>query len=378
MRSYNEKGMGERISRRGGRKGRKMTKNVNAINQFGKDVLLIQMGLSNLLSICEMDLPLYWKIDKESIIAERDWFLTQVENKSVILLAPFIFSSRGCLIVSQNQWDLLPDEKLFILMGQERMLGLASAVQFLQAKKDAAEQEQKPRKVRRVEQELERLTTLSISMQIYLDLSLEEEKKLYHDLNVERRSVHSGGKMKYDHRSEFAVLTRRVAERIEEFMEVEQQLSRLMDQSSALTSLSVMHKCTLAMWEGDLDGKALQASNRLLPSETIVELSEEFYKAWQELFPVKASHRQQYVSGLSGIQIALAYTVYLLTKEQKLPHRKAIQKLTTLKSLCTWKHHDPLFSHLFDTTTGRIKNHSQKGSIKKTARKFLMKITEGV
>lgn len=354
-----------------------MTKNEIVFNEFGKGIFYTEMDLSTLRSCCEIDVPLYWKIDKESVMAERDWFLTHAENKRIILLAPFIFSARGCVKTNEKSFELLPNEKLLLLFGQEKILGLASAVQFLQAKKDWAEQEKKPRMMKQVDQTLARLTTFSLGMQIYPGLSPEEERKLYFDFYTEKRSVHAGVKMQYDHRCEFTVLTRKVAERIEEFMEVEQKLSRVMDQSTALTTLPIMQKCTLAMWEGDLVGKTLKASNRLLPIGTLEGITEEFYKVWLEIFPVKAWNRQQYVSGLAGIQIALAYTVFLLNKEQKLPHRRAIHKLTSLKS-CTWEHHDSLFTHLLDTTTGRIKNHSKKCSIQETARKFLAKITEEV
>jgi DNA sulfur modification protein DndB len=334
------------------------------------------MDFLSLTSVCEINQPLPWKIDMESVIAERDWFLTHVANKSRILLAPFTFSARECVKVNKGKGEFLPDKKMVILFGQEKILGLAAAVQFLQNKKDLAELEQKPRMVKLVEQALERLTTIPITMQVYLDLSLEAERKIYNDSHMGRRYVHAGEKMQYDQRCEFTVLTRKVAENIEEVMEIEQKLSRMMEQSTALTSLTIMQKCTLAMWEGDLDGHTVKVSNTLIPAETRERLTEEFYRVWLELFPEKAYNRQQYVSGLAGIQIALAYTVYLLTKEQRLPHRKAIHKLLKLKSSCTWEHHDPLFAHLFDPTTGRIKNHNKKCSIQKTARKFLMSLTE--
>jgi DNA sulfur modification protein DndB len=355
-----------------------LTNDVIVFNQFWKNVIFTQMGFGTLRALCEMNLPLYWEIDKDTVIAERDWFLAHVENKSRISLAPFTFSARNCEIVNKENWALHPNGKLVILTGQEKIMGLAAAVQFLQDKKDYAIKEKKPRMVKQVEQALERLTTIPIFMQIYFDLSIEEERMLYEVFHSERRCVHAGVRMQYDQRCEFAVLTRRVAERIEECMEIEQKLSRMMDQSTALTSLSIMHKCTLALWEGDLGGKTVKASNTLLPTATLEKRTEEFYKVWLELFPDRAWNRQEYVSGLAGIQIALAYTVFLLTKEHKLSHRKAIQKLRILKSTCTWSHHDPLFTHLFDLTTGRIKNHSKKCYIQKTARKFLLKITEEV
>jgi len=180
--------------------------------------------------------------------------------------------------------------------------------------------------------------------------------------------------MQYEQRDAFTVLTRKVAEKFEQTMEIEQKLSRLTDQSSALTSLVIMRKCMLAMWEGDLVGKETRSSNRLLPMKALEGPTEEFYKTWLHLFPTGACNRKLYVSGLGGIQIALAYTVYLLSKDYKLTHRGAIQKLAILKSVCSWQHDDPLFTHLYDPTTRRIKNHGKKSALQETARQFITMI----
>jgi DNA sulfur modification protein DndB len=351
---------------------------VNVFSQFGNRAFLTEMDFALLKSIYEIDVEISRKIDKERVRDERDWFLEHLENQTFILLAPLILSARGKVIIRVDGWDLPTGNKLFILGGQEKLLGLEAALLYLKSNKEWAEQERKTRVVKRVERMIERLNNLPITLQIYLELSLEQEWKYYCDIHTQRRTIHTGVKMQYDQRNEFTILTRIVAKKLEHSMEIDHKLARVRDESSALTSLSIMNKCTLALWEGDLVGKETKMNNRRFSNSKLEKLTEEFYKIWLDLFPAKGYNRQKYVSGLAGIQTALAYTVFLLTKDNHLSHENAIQRLLTLKSSCTWKHDDPLFSHLFDNTTGRIKKHHTKGSIQETARRFIARITEEV
>lgn len=348
----------------------------NDYKQFGKRVMVTKMDFSSLLSIFEIDWDLHRKIDSERILACRDWYVTCAKNNRAFHLAPFLFSARGKGKSTKDGWGLEQDAKLFILDGMHRVLGLVAALYYLTSKREEAEQQKKWKSVKRIEQAIERIQTFPIGLQIYLDLSLEEERKLFADLNTESREVHTGETVLYEQRNEWAILTRKVAEKFHHSMEIEQKLSRVTDQSSALTSLSIMHKCTLAMWEGHLEKNELQPSKPSLSIQSRERITEEFYKVWLELFPAQAENRSRYVTGLAGIQIALAYTVFLLTRDHHLTHRKAVHTLTTLKPSCTWKHDDPLFLHLFDHTSGRIKGHSKKSSIKATARQFIKRITE--
>ncbi|MGM0901806.1 MAG: DNA sulfur modification protein DndB [Bacillota bacterium] len=351
---------------------------VTVFSQFGNRTFLTQMDFALLKSIYEIDVEIRRKINKERVRYERDWFLEHLENQTFILFAPLILSARGKVIIREDGWDLPIENKLFILDGQEKIVGLEAALQYLKSKKEWAKQERKPRVVKRVEQMIERLNKLPITLQIYLELSLEQEWKFYCDINTQRRTIHAGVKMQYDQRNEFTILTRSVAKKLEHSMEIDHKLARVRDQSSALTSLSIMNKCTLALWEGDLVGKENKMNNRRFSNSKLEKLTEEFYKVWLDLFPTKGYNRQIYVSGLAGIQVAIAYTVFQLTKDGHLSHEDAIQRLLTLKSSCTWKHDDPLFSHLFDNTTGRIKKHHTKGSIQETSRRFIARITEEV
>jgi DNA sulfur modification protein DndB len=351
---------------------------VSVFSQFGNRTFLTQMDFALFKSLYEIDVEICREIEKERVMYEREWFLDYLENDRAILLAPFLLSARGNVLIHEDGWELRPENKLFILDGQEKLLGLESAFQYLKNEKEYAEQQKKPRVVKKIEHMMERVNQLSVSFQVYLELSLEEERKCYCDIDLQKRELHPGLKMQYDQRNEYIVLTRKVASKLEETMEIDHKLARVRDQSSALTSLSIMYKSVQAMWEGDLAGKETKMKNRLISIKTQERLTEKFYKGWSDLFPDHACNRQKYVTGLAGIQIALAYTVFLLTKDHHVSYENAIQKLQTLKLSCTWKHDDPLFHHLYDQTTGRIKHHHKRNSIQETARRMMTRISEEV
>ncbi len=346
-------------------------------NQFGKEVLITQMGFSFLEALFEVDPEVQRKIDPSRRSEIRDFILKSTE-KSDFYFSPFVFSARGSIAKTEDGgWELKPGSKLFILDGMHRSAGLSSAIRDLIFKKESAEETNQYDIANKVQESLDKIRTYPVSMQIYLDLTQEEERQLFTDINTERREAHIGMVMQYDHRDEYTILTRKVANKMAHKFEIEQKLSRISKQSSALTSLAIMRKCLLAMFEGDLSAKRNDATHRNVEASEMEAVVEAFFEAWIDIFPKNTCDRKRYVAGISGIQIALAYSVLLLSKKYNITHHEAIHKLSSLKKLCTWKHDDPLFSHLYSSTTGIITNHSRTSSVKVTALEFVMTIEKG-
>ncbi|MCM3585006.1 hypothetical protein M3182_04500 [Mesobacillus maritimus] len=343
---------------------------------FGNKVLVTQSDFASLKSVFEIDFNLHRNIDSERILIIRDWILTSVEQGQPLQIPPFLFSARGNCRVENEKWELKPDRKLFILDGEHTILAIAAAIQYFDRRKLQAEKKFKWREAKKVEHMAQALKTVPIGIQIYLDLSDEEEKKLMVDIKTDRRQLQSGVVMLNDQRNEYIILTRKMAKTLGQHMEIESKRSRLTDDSSSLTTLSIMYKCSVAMWEGDLNATE-NVSRKLVKAPYVMEgPTIAFYQTWLQLFPSHAYNREKFVSGLAVIQIALAYTVYLLNKDYHLSHQDAINKLKLLKPVCTWEHNDDLFGHLYDHSTGRIKNISKKTTIKQTANQFIKRIVE--
>ncbi|WP_312474739.1 DNA sulfur modification protein DndB [Neobacillus sp.] len=338
-------------------------------NQFGKKVLATQLRFSTLEALFEVDPEVQRKLDPQRRSEIREFILKSLRGKD-FYFSPFIFSARGAFIETELGWALEPGTMLYILDGQHRSSAMSSALSHLKSQKETAEETGNDKEANNIQVYIDKLKEYPVAMQVYLDLTQQEERQLFTDINTERKEAHIGLIMQYDHRDKYTELTRKIAKRLQSEYEIEQELSRLTNYNSAITSLTIMKKCLLALFEGNLSVKKGEPNFGDYHPDEVIAISQSFFESWQQLFPKQMANRRKFVTGLTGIQVALAYTAFHLTKNYSISHHEAIKHLSSLKKYCTWKHDDPLFSHLYDPTTGRIKHHSSTTSIQRTAWKF--------
>lgn len=208
-----------------------------------------------------------------------------------------------------------------------------------------------------------------------MDLNQKEERQLFTDYNTERKEAHVGLVMQYNQRDAYIELTREVMRILGNRFEIETSRSRLTYQNSAMTSTATMRRCMIALFEGTVTIKTGEPYYRNCKRSEVPKIAKHFFESWSSLFPKGMENRRRYVTGLSGIQIALALTVYSLTRN-KVSHMEAIGKLKKLNNRCTWRHDDPIFAHMYNPVTGQLKNNSTTTAIKKTMLEFLRVIQE--
>ncbi|MED3552740.1 DNA sulfur modification protein DndB [Cytobacillus praedii] len=310
------------------------------------------------------------QLDPMRRVEIRQFILDSLKTMN-FYFSPFIFSARGAIQQTEQGWELKPGSKLYILDGQHRNSAFSSALSHLKSQKETAEEAGKTEEALKIQEYIKKLEAYPIALQVYLDLSTQEEKQMFRDINTERKEAHIGLIMKYDHRDTYTELTRKVAKQLEHYFEIELELSRLTYQNSAVTSLAIMRRCLLALFEGILTVKKGDANFGNYTHEEVIDISLAFFESWLQLFPKQMANRKKYVTGLTGIQVALAYTIHELNKKYSIPHLEAIHQLKELKQSFTWQHDDPLFSHLYDSTSRKIVHHSSTTSIQRTAVKFL-------
>lgn len=343
--------------------------------QFGKKILVTQMKFSLLESLFEVDEEVQRKIDPGRRTKIRNFILDSLNSGQPFHFSPFVFSARKGINTVEDGFEFVPGCKIYILDGQHRISAISSALGVLKTEKEGKEEMGQYEEAEKVRKKIDFLRGYPISMQIYLDLGKEEEKQMFTDLNTERREAHVGLIMQYDYRDKYTEWTRQVAGRLIEEMEIEQKRSRLTNQNSAITSLTIMKRCLIALFEGILSVKKGDPYPRGCDPNKVPDIAESFFRTWIKLFPKKMADRNKYVSGLSGIQIALAYTVFILVRKYSIPHQEAIKMLLILKKYCSWEHTDPLFLHMYNPETGKITNHSSVTAIQKSAKAFFLKIS---
>ncbi len=344
--------------------------------QFGKKALSAQMRYSTLEAIFEVDEEVQRKLDPKRRVEIREFIIRSLEAGEDFYFSPFVFSARGAITEAADGWELAPGSKLYIIDGQHRNASISSAISHLKSRKESAEETGQTEEAKVLQTHIEKLKEYPVAMQVYLNLTRQEERQLFTDINTERREANIGQVMRYDKRDEYTELTRNTAKQLQDLFEIEQNLSRTSLHSSALTSLATMRKSIIALFEGIVTVKNGPPYIRCSPNE-VEETAAEFFRIWPQIFPKQSADRIKYVSGYSGIQIALAYCANQLTRTHNISYKEAIHELKKLKHKCSWKHADPMFSHLYDVSTSRIKGHSSTRKIQQTALEFKKIIETG-
>lgn len=345
-------------------------------SQFGKDILITQIRFSALEAIFEIDHEVQRQLDPNRRAEIREFIIHAIKNNEHFYFSPFIFSSRRGIKEVEEGFELAPGSKMYILDGQHRSAALSSAISHLKSEKEVAEELGQYEEAEKLGRYINQLSGYPITMQIYLDLDQQEERQLFNDFNTERKEAHSGLLMQYDQRDKYIELTRGVADLLKDKLDIEFASSRLTAQNSAITSLTTMRRCLIALFEGIVTVKTGEPYFRNCNPKEVPAISKRFFESWIGLFPRRMADRKQYVTGLTGIQIALANTVYALTREHPITHLEAIKMLKLLNKRCTWKHEDPLFAHMYNPATKQLKAHSTTTSIKKTVLAFLIVINQ--
>lgn len=345
-------------------------------NQFGKEILSTQIRFSMLRAMFEVDHEVQRKLDPKRRLEIRNFIIESLEKNEHFYFSPFIFSSRSGIKRVEGGFELAPGNKIYVLDGQHRSSALLSAINYLQADKEQEEVEGNYGRAHQLQHYIANLEAYPVAMQVYLDLDQQEERQLFTDYNTERKEAHTGQVMKFNQRDPYIELTREVTQLIGNKFEIETDRARLTYQNSAVTSTVTMRKCLVALFEGIVTVKSGEPYYRNCKKSEVPKIAKHFFESWILLFPKHMENRKLYVSGLSGIQIALALTVYSLTRNPLVTHIEAIGMLEKLNRHCTWRHDDPIFAHMYDSATGQIKNNSTTTAIKKTMLEFLRVIEE--
>ena len=344
--------------------------------QFGRPILLTKMTFGVLQSIFTVDGNVQRELDPRRKNAIRD-FILQTVREGTFYFSPFIFSARGALRrEAEEEWAVVPGAKMAILDGQHRARALESALRKLKVEKEAYEDNGYFEKAKQVERWIETLDSYEITIQIYLNLEEDDERQLFTDINTERKEAHGGLVVKYDQRDRYAEWTRVLARKLESKFEIEKNLSRLTITNSSLTSTVVMKKCLIALMEGNVGYKEGEPICKYCSEEEALAIAERFFTAWQHLFPRQAANRNKYVSGLSGIQVALALSVYRLVAEYGYTYDEAIGQLHRLKECTSWRHDDALFAPFYDARKKRVVRLSEQGKVKKLSQLFMDELTK--
>lgn len=339
--------------------------------QFDYTVAFIQMRYATLMSFFQIDHDVQRHLDPMRRAEIRDFIINSLEKNMPFYFSSFVFAARSGIEIKGNEIILQPGSELYVLDGQHRYSSITSAMSKLQNQAEVAEELGNHQESEKLRQYIEELQNYPVALQIYTNITIQHEKQIFSDYNSERKEAKNGVSLQYDQRDAYSLLTMTTAEKLKDKMEIELEAARLSAKSSAVTTLVVMKRCFIALFEGILTQKTGDPYYRNCKPKDVPKVAEEFFAELYKIFPKEMHNRQQYVVGLTGVQIALAYFIFMTVREQRISHLEAIRTIKHLKKHCTFRHDDPLFAHLYDSKTKQLKNHSSSTAIKKMMSQFL-------
>ena len=333
--------------------------------QFGHPMAVVQMPMRTLKSFFKVDPEVQRELSPARRKEIRDFIISSLEKGVPFYFSPLVYSARGKMRAEGDTLVIEPGHYLYLIDGMHRTTALLSAISYLETEAMIAEELNRFQDAEKLRTYVEALENYPVAMQIYLDLSIEQEKQAFTDKNHERKEIQGGQILQYDQRDEYSRLTMQVANKLQGDMEIELIATRLTEKMSAVTNITVMRKVYIALFEGILTQKTGQPYYRNCNPKDVPLIAETFYTQLYATFDKKMGNRNQYVIGLSGIQISLAYLVFHLVRELRIPHLEAIHQIQLLTKHCTFQHDDPLFSFMYDPDKQQLKSHSSTTTIKK-------------
>ena len=145
-------------------------------NQFNHQVISLQCTVNEILKFLEIDQDVQRKADESKISSIKKYIQSGLEGED-IYFSPLIFSSRGQGNYDENQlqYRLKFEEKLVILDGQHRIRAFQILQRQLQSQNDSLS--------------LKKVNNFPLTIQVFLDLSIEQEQQLFTDINSKSSTV---------------------------------------------------------------------------------------------------------------------------------------------------------------------------------------------
>lgn len=147
--------------------------------QFGKSVVTIQCTVNEIIKFVEIDQNVQRELVSQHVANIQKYIQYGIDG-NMIFFSPFIFSSRGQgrFDKEAREYKLSTEDKLVILDGQHRIRAFENIIKMLEVR--ATEEDY---------QKLSYIKEFQLSLQIYENLSEQQEKQLFADVNTKSSAV---------------------------------------------------------------------------------------------------------------------------------------------------------------------------------------------
>ncbi|KKX57196.1 DNA sulfur modification protein DndB [Brevibacillus borstelensis] len=268
--------------------------------QFNKDVVSLQCSVEEIIKFFKIDTDVQREIDTERVGSIVRYITYWLEGNDTYF-SPLIFSARGqgTYDTERKEFRLNMTDKLILIDGQHRI----SAFDQLKKRLEAM-CEQNPD----YHELYQKLLKYSLSIQIYLDLNLQEERQLFTDVNTKSSPVHNTLLVMYRSNDLYAELVKEVI-RSHPTISEDKFETRAKSTRTKLMTAATLYLIIQMLNEGSYHKKQKVLINMQNYNE-YKERTEAFLTLLMKYAPKDAFDRDKYLIMDSKILVAIAKFIY--------------------------------------------------------------------
>ncbi|MGG0386331.1 DNA sulfur modification protein DndB [Priestia filamentosa] len=330
--------------------------------QFTHNVISIQCTVNDILKFLEVKREVQREKDDNKISSIAKYIQYGLDGND-IYFPPLIFSARNQGIYEEETYEykLSLDERLVILDGQHRIEAFKMLKKRLESRNDTVN--------------LEKVNSFPLTIQIYENLTLEQERQLFTDINANAAVVNNSLLVMYKEGDLYGRLVREIVYRHptipEDLFE-----TRLRNTRSKLMTAYTLYLVALALNDGAYDReqrKTINENNYALYKQN----TEDFLTLLRKYAPVDAFDRDKYVIFYPNVITAIAKYVHEARK--KYPDKDMEVFFEKVVGKINWSHKNKQFSSLATSYNPQKKKYKfgVRGKTNRLVSEFLLNMYSG-
>ncbi|KXH86971.1 hypothetical protein AU377_13330 [Sporosarcina sp. HYO08] len=319
--------------------------------QFNQEVITVQCKVNDILKFLEIDRRVQRELDENKVASIGQYIQYGLDGND-IYFSPLIFSARGKGEYNdvRHEYKLNMDERLVILDGQHRI----KAFEYLKKRIEASGGK---------DEIYQSLLNFPMTIQIFADLSLEQERQLFTDINTKSSQVNNTLLVMYKKDDLFGKLVQDVVENLpqEDLIECRAKTTR-----TKLMTASTLYSVAKAVNSGVYSRRSrvdINTQNYHL----FKRRTESFISLLRKYAPLDALNRDKYIIMSSNIIVAIAKFIY--EAQKKYPEVGMEDLFKNIVSKVDWSHKNDEFKALSAKYNKRTKKYNF-GSTGRTVRDF--------
>ncbi|MED3813413.1 DNA sulfur modification protein DndB [Priestia megaterium] len=330
--------------------------------QFTHNVISIQCTVNDILKFLEIKREVQREVDHKKISSIKKYIQYGLDGND-IYFPPLIFSARNQGLYDEEvyEYKLSLDERLIILDGQHRIEAFKQLKRTLEARNDNIN--------------LEKVNDFPLTIQIYEDLTLDQERQLFTDINSNASVVNNSLLIMYKEGDLYARLVREI---VYKHPTIPEDLfeTRLRNTRSKLMTAYTLYLVALALNDGAYNRdqrKTINENN----FPTYKQNTEDFLTLLRKYAPVDAFDRDKYAIFYPNVMIAIAKYVHECQKRQ--PNKDMEVFFEKVISKINWSHKNKQFSSLASSYNAKSKKYQfgVRGKTNRLVSEFLLDIYFG-